>query len=113
MLAEASNPYGGVGMEADAVNTAGAEKLGKAYGHVKNHDIPDMPKDYKMSDFLKDQWNSFFGEMNTLQAEDARGYQIRALNDKDLINTYKRSLDLLDQIDQADGQIQYIDEQLS
>ena len=90
-----------------------AKEIGEAYEAVRNHDIPDMPKDYGMSDFLKDQWNSFFGEMNTLQAEDAKGYQIRALNDRQLIDAYKRSLDLLDQIDQADGQIQYIDEQLA
>jgi len=79
---------------------------------VKNKDIPGMPNDYSMSNFLKDQWNSFFGEMNELQAKDAEGYKIRALNDRQLIDIYKRSLDLADQIDQANGQIQYIDEQL-
>ena len=87
--------------------------VGAAYNHVKNRDIPGMPDDYGMSDFLKDQWNSFFGEMNTLQAEDAKGYKVRALNDKELINKYKRSLDILDEIDQIDGEIQYIDEQLA
>lgn len=42
------------------------DTIGRAYGHVKNRDIPDMPDDYGMSDFLKDQWNSYFSEMNTL-----------------------------------------------
>lgn len=75
------------------------QSVGAAYNHVRNNDIPNMPNDYGMEDFLKDQWNSFFGEMNTLQAEDAKGYQVRALNDKTLINTYLGSLDILDQID--------------
>lgn len=38
---------------------------------------------------------------------------MRALNDKELINKYKRSLDILDEIDQIDGEIEYIDEQLA
>jgi len=64
-----------------------------------------MPNDYSMSDFLKDQWNSFFGEMNYLQAKDAEGYKVRAMNDRHLIDTYMHSLDILDQIYQTDGQI--------
>lgn len=111
-LASGSNVSGGIGQEADPVMSSGAEKFGRAYGYVGARDIPNMPDDYDMGDFLKDQWNSFFGEMNTLQAEDAKGYQVRALNDKTLINTYLGSLDILDQIDQADAQIAYIDEQL-
>jgi len=42
------------------------EGIGSAYHHVKNHDIPGMPEDYDLGDFFKDQWNSFFGEMNKL-----------------------------------------------
>lgn len=81
---------------------ASARFMGDAYNAVANRDIPDMPEDYGMSDFLKDQWNSFFGEMNHLQAEDARGYQTRALNDKSLIDSYMRSLDILDEIETID-----------
>ena len=50
------------------MNQLGAmtENVGAAYNHIKNRDIPDMPEDYGMSDFLSDQWNSFFDEMNHL-----------------------------------------------
>ena len=83
------------------MNQLGAmtENVGAAYNHIKNRDLPDMPEDYGMSDFLSDQWNSFFDEMNHLQAENARGYQTRALADKDLINKYQKSLDILDEVD--------------
>lgn len=73
--------------------------VGVAYNHIKNKDIPNQPKDYGISDLLKDQWNSYFGEMNHLQAEDARGYQVRRLNDIALIKDYNDSLDKLDEID--------------
>ena len=52
--------------------------IGTAYNRVKNKEVPNQPDDYGLSDFLKDQWNSFFGEMNNLQAKDAQGYQFRA-----------------------------------
>ena len=113
-LAEATSPFGGgVGYEADAQNTVTADRIGRAYGHVQAKDIPGMPEDYRMSDFLKDQWNSFFGEMNTLQAEDAKGYQVRSQNDKALINDYLHSLDTLDEIDKIDGELEQIDNALS
>ena len=81
---------------------AGARMMNDSLGAIANHEVPGMPEDYGMSDFLKDQWNSFFGEMNHLQAEDARGYQTRALNDKSLIDSYMRSLDILDEIETID-----------
>ena len=113
-LAEATSPFGGgVGYEADAQNTVTADRIGRAYGHIQAKDIPGMPEDYRMSDFLKDQWNSFFGEMNTLQAEDAKGYQVRSQNDKALINDYLHSLDTLDEIDKIDGELEQIDNALS
>jgi hypothetical protein len=37
--------------------------MAKAYEHIKNRDLPNQPVDYDTSDLLKDQWNSFFGEM--------------------------------------------------
>ena len=78
---------------------AQAQYAGAAYNHIKNKDIPDMPENYGLSDFFNDQWDSFFGEMNHLQAEDARGYQTRMQNDLSLIKDYNDSLDKLDEID--------------
>jgi len=61
-----------------ALSGNSAQGMAKAYEHIKNRDLPNQPADYDVSDLLKDQWNSFFGEMNTLQAEDAKGYQVRS-----------------------------------
>ena len=82
--------------------------IGAAYNRVKNKEVPNQPDDYGLSDFLKDQWNSFFGEMNNLQAKDAQGYQFRAENDKRLINSYMKSLDELDEIEAIDVRINQI-----
>lgn len=103
----AMDPYGATNIPTGEM-VAAAKSLGEAYGHIKNKDLPDMPADYSMSDFFKDQWNSFFGEMNTLQAEDARGYQVRAANDKALIQAYNQSLDKLDEIDTINMRLQQL-----
>lgn len=108
-----TNPFVFGAGQMSQVSIAGAKQQNLLENAIRNKEIPGMPEDYAYSDFLKDQWNSFFSEMNDLQAKDARGYQVRALNDRTLINTYKRSLDILDEIDQIDGEIQYIDEQLA
>lgn len=86
------------------MNQLGAleENVGIAYNHIKNRDVPDMPEDYGLGDFLSDQWHAYFGEMNHLQAEDARGYQVRMKNDQRLIKAYNDSLDKLDEIDSID-----------
>lgn len=102
-MADASNVSGGSIQQPTLTKDSIA--LGQAYGHVKAKDIPGTPEDYGMSDFLKDQWNSFFGEMNHLQAEDARGYQIRMENDKRLIQDFQKSLDNLDEIQAIDVRI--------
>jgi len=46
--------------------------------------------------------------MNHLQAEDARGYQVRAANDKALIQAYIDSLDKLDEIDSINNRLREI-----
>jgi len=89
-----------------ALSGNSAQGMAKAYEHIKNRDLPNQPADYDTSDLLKDQWNSFFGEMNTLQAEDAKGYQVRSQNDKALIGDYLHSLDTLDDIDNIDGELE-------
>ena len=71
-----------------ALAYAAQDKIATDLAHIKNHDIPDQPEDYGLTDFFKDQWNAYFGEMNHLQAEDARGYQTRAANDRALIQAY-------------------------
>ena len=73
-MASGSNVTGGINPIDSSSLSSISDTIGRAYGHIKAKDIPDMPDDYGMSDFLKDQWNSYFGEMNTLQAEDAKGY---------------------------------------
>lgn len=95
-----------------ALSGNSAQGMAKAYEHIKNRDLPNQPADYDVSDLLKDQWNSFFGEMNTLQAEDAKGYQVRSQNDKALIGDYLHSLDTLDDIDNIDGELEQINNAL-
>lgn len=91
-------------------NALGAimQNIGAGYKHVRDKDLPGQPVDYGVTDFLNDQWNSFFGEMNNLQAKDAQGYQFRAENDKRLINSYMQSLDELDEIEAIDVRINQI-----
>lgn len=48
------------------VSLAGAKQQNLLENAIRNKEIPGMPEDYAYSDFLKDQWNSFFSEMNDL-----------------------------------------------
>lgn len=111
-LAESSNVTGGtpqldtLGADATAVSL----RTGQTSGHIKNQDMPGQPKGYGLSDLFSDQWNSFFGEMNHLQAEDARGYQTRMQNDKALIKDYSDSLDKLDEIDSINFRLNEINQ---
>ena len=107
ILPNASDPFGGINLPTGEM-TAFAKSMGEAYGHIKNKDVPGTPDDYQLSDFFKDQWNAYFGEMNHLQAEDARGYQVRAANDKALIQAYIDSLDKLDEIDSINNRLREI-----
>lgn len=100
--------YGISGHQTDPQFTNLSFSLGQAAGHVQAHDMPNMPNDYGISDFLSDQWNSFFGEMNHLQAEDARGYQVRAANDKHLIEDFEKSLDYLDELESIDTRLEQL-----
>ena len=102
------NPFSfGAGQMAKT-SIAGARMMNDSLGAIANHEVPGMPEDYGMSDFFADQWNSFFGEMNHLQAEDARGYQARALQDKTLIDAFNKSLDNLDEIEAIDTQLEQL-----
>lgn len=87
-----------------------AQLMAKAHEHIKNKDLPNQPANYGPSDLFKDQWNSFFGEMNHLQAEDARGYQTRMQNDLSLIKDYNDSLDKLDEIDSINFRLNEINQ---
>lgn len=90
------------------ISLAGAKQQNLIEDAVRHGDLPNQPEDYGFSDFLKDRWNSFFGELNNLQAQDARGLQTRAKVDKYLIDKYLRSLDSLDEIDEIDFRLNQI-----
>lgn len=92
------------------ISLAGVKRTNQLENAVRNKELPNQPDDYGYGDFLKDQWNSFFGEMNHLQAEDARGYQTRMQNDKSLIKDYNDSLDKLDEIDYIDFRLNQINQ---
>ena len=92
------------------ISLAGVKRMNQLESAVRNKELPNQPDDYGYGDFLKDQWNSFFGEMNHLQAEDARGYQTRMQNDKSLIKDYNDSLDKLDEIDYIDFRLNQINQ---
>lgn len=68
----------------------------------------DIPEGYGITDLLSDNWNNFYSKLNELQAESARGYQARAMNDRALIKDYEDSLDILDEIDKIDKRLQQI-----
>jgi len=84
----------------DAIN------VGEGLYNIATHSDKDQPIDYGISDWSKDAWNGFFKEYNNLQAQDAKGYQILAAQDKVLIQDYLTSLDKLDEIDYLNNRIE-------
>ena len=94
------------------ISLAGAKQQNLLEAEIRDKQLPNQPEDYGYSDFLKDQWNSFFSEMNDLQAKDAEGYKFRANVDRNLIKKYLYSLDTLDEIDNLNVQINQINQKL-
>lgn len=86
--------------------------LGGDVAAVQKGNMPDQPVGYGITDFFKDQWNSFFGELNSLQADSARGYQTMSMNDRNLIDSYMKSLDARDEIDSIQEKLQNLQLQL-